>query len=697
MEHFIQTLLTMTGTATIAALCVMVLRIPLKKAPRWISCTLWLVVFLRMVCPVSLSLPVSLMPAEITSGAAAERVIPAAPAAVDPPQTIQPAEDFTPTPAAAADPVPGLDRNDFLFTVWAVGAAGMVLWAVISYLRLRHRVADAILMETNIYETDRVDVPFVCGFVKPRIYLPVGLPEEDRAYVLLHEQAHIRRQDHWTKPLFWLALCLHWFNPVLWLAYRLFCRDVESACDQAVVKNFDKADTAGYAAALLHLGRKPSLPQAVPLAFGEEDAKGRIKHVLDYKHPQIWVAVVAVIVCILTGVVILANPGQQSEDGSHPDRHGQQLEGVAITHGYLINQGSLIDCPEDLLDDLVVLLAKHGHEDYAPLDSFTLPADDTVWLQNQTGGTSFYFDPETLTLTRVNQDTYSAIRKQAAMKATLAEDPDYIAWKATLTEYQSHARADMLYALKNPYIGDHIADGDILRCAEAYRAGSFTTELQTTTEPYGITLHLTTTYPFAQEQTQVEAYMRQVGVLFLALVDNAGTFTVSYETPFHSASFTVEADPAHKNLSQEAFRDLYAAVCSDPIPSFYWGYTVTEALYLAPERGTYSADTIFGAFTITDNAFQSELGNVLSSAWPENDVYEQPCYRNSADRSPIVARDGTTFDLNGYETVDVVSVYDSHGQDTFYRLYRLDNETWVGHWTDDNQLEYLLKVEPSAY
>ena len=700
MTVFIQTLLTMTGTATIAALCVMVLRIPLKKAPRWITCALWLVVFLRMVCPVSFETPVSLMPAEITSGAAAERVIPAAPAAVDPPQTIQPAEDFTPAPAAAADPVPRLDRNDFLFAVWVLGAAVMVLWAAISYLRLRRRVADAILMETNIYETDRVDVPFVCGFFRPRIYLPSGLPEEDRAYVLLHEQAHIRRRDHWTKPLFWLALCLHWFNPVLWLAYRLFCRDVESACDQAVVKNFDKTDTAGYAAALLHLGRKPALPQAVPLAFGEEDAKGRIKHVLDYKHPQIWVAVVAVIVCILTGVVILANPGQQSEDGSHPDRHGQQLEGVAITHGYLINQGSLIDCPEDLLDDLVVLLAKHGHEDYAPLDSFTLPDDNTVWLRGQAGGTSFYFDPETLTLTRANQDTYSATRKQAAMKATLAEDPDYIAWKAALDDYQRYARADRLYALKNPYIGDHIADGDILRCAEAYHAGHFTTELQTTTEPYGITLHLESFRPFAQEQAQAMEYLRKVGVLFLALVDNAGTFTVSYESPFGSTGFTVEADPAHKNLTQEEFRALYDQVCRDPIPVFAWGYTPSEVLYLSPEAAAQVAQReespfAFSSFTINDTTFSTSFG--LAVTWPESDIYESPIYRNSDDRSPIVAQDGATFDLSGYGTVDIVSVYDSHAQDTHYRIYRLDNETWVGHWTEDNQLEYLLKVEPSAY
>ena len=697
MEHFIQTLLIMTATATVAALCVMVLRFPLKKAPRWITCALWLVVFLRMVCPVSFEAPVSLMPAQVTSGAAAERVILSAPAAVEPAPAAQPAENFTPT--VSTDPAPGLDRNDVLFAIWAAGATGMLLWTVVSYGRLRRRVADAVLVSENIYETDRVDAPFVCGFFKPRIYLPQGLSQEDRTYVLLHEQAHLRRRDHLTKPLFWLALCIHWFNPVLWFSYWLFCRDVEAACDQSVVKDFDKTDTAGYAAALLHLGRKPSLPQAVPLAFGEENAKGRIQGVLNYKNPRLWVAVVAIVVCVVTGVLILANPSGETETAapSSSNRLGPQLEGVSITAGYLVNQGAFLDCPEDLQKDLAVLLARHGHGDYVSLDNIPAFPDDTVWLQSHNDGTSFYFDPASLTLTRVNQDTYSQPVKQAAVKATLAEDPDYLTWKDALTDHQRYARADSLYALKTPYIGDPVADSDILRCAEAYRAGRFTIELQTAAEPYGITLHLESLRPFAQEQAQAMDYLKKVGVLFLALVDNAGTFTVSYESPFHSTGFTVEADPAHKNLTQEEFRALYDQVCTGPIPGFYWGYTVTEALYLAPETGNFPPESTFGSFTITDSTFSAKVGNLISSAWPEGDLYESVLYRNSDDRSPIVARDGTTFDLSGYQAVDVVSVCDSDAQDTGYRIYRLDNETWVGHWTEENQLEYLVKAEPTAY
>ncbi|MBR5533558.1 MAG: M56 family metallopeptidase, partial [Ruminiclostridium sp.] len=319
MTEFCQTLCTMTAAATVAALIVMILRLPLKKAPRWITCTLWLVVCLRMVCPVTFEAPVSLMPEEITSGHIAQQTMPDPVVAVpvDSP-------DETPPQQAQEPPVelmaPTTDQYDPFFTLWAVGAGVMALWAVASYARLRRRVADAVLVQDNLYETDRVDTPFVCGFAKPRIYLPVGLEPAHVPHVVRHEQAHIKRLDHLTKPLFWLALCIHWFNPVLWLAYLLFCRDLETACDQKVIRDLDRQDTADYAAALLCLGREKSLPQAVPLAFGEENAKGRVKGVLKYKKPAFWVVLVAVVLCVGAGFLLLADA-----------RQGESLEGVPIT------------------------------------------------------------------------------------------------------------------------------------------------------------------------------------------------------------------------------------------------------------------------------------------------------------------------------------------------------------------------------
>ena len=331
-------LLTMSLTASIAAGVVMVLRLFLKKVPRWITCLLWAVVLLRMVCPGGFSLPVSLMPETVSSGAYVERVLPQA---ETPANTPQAATTTTTAPAATTQtPVTretvavtptGPDRDTVLTILWAAGGIACLAWGAISYLRLRLRIADAILIEKNIYETDQIDSPFVCGFFRPRIYLPVGLAEPDRRYVLLHEQAHIRRRDYLTKPLAYLALCFHWFNPVLWLAYHLFGRDIETATDQAVIRSFGRTDTAGYAAALLHLGHKPSFPQAVPLAFGEENPKHRIRSVLSYKKPAFWVILAAVAACVILGTLLLADlrPGMTQLGTSQTEPTVAYTDGTA--------------------------------------------------------------------------------------------------------------------------------------------------------------------------------------------------------------------------------------------------------------------------------------------------------------------------------------------------------------------------------
>ena len=204
MDQILQTLLTMTTTASVAALCVMGLRLLLKRAPRWITCLLWMVVFVRMVCPVSFSLPVSLVPAPIAQGTYVQQ----AGQALETPSRAQasaPADTGGPADQGASA---GADRTDVVVGLWGAGTLGMLLWGGVSYLRLRRRTGEAIRLEGNLYETDQIAAPFVCGVFSPKIYLPVGLDPQDRPYVLLHEQAHLRRRDHLTKPLAWLALCL---------------------------------------------------------------------------------------------------------------------------------------------------------------------------------------------------------------------------------------------------------------------------------------------------------------------------------------------------------------------------------------------------------------------------------------------------------------------------------------------------------
>ena len=271
MDQILQTLLTMTTTASVAALCVMGLRLLLKRAPRWITCLLWMVVFVRMVCPVSFSLPVSLVPAPHRPGhlraagwAGAGGLLPrpgACPGGHRRPGRPRGLRRAGPDRCGGPDsggPAP-----------WACSFGGGV-----SYLRLRRRTGEAIRLEGNLYETDQIAAPFVCGVFSPKIYLPVGLDPQDRPYVLLHEQAHLRRRDHLTKPLAWLALCLHWCNPLLWLAYRLFCRDLETACDQASSGALAPRTPPNTPPPCCTWDTAASCPQAVPLAFGEEDPKG---------------------------------------------------------------------------------------------------------------------------------------------------------------------------------------------------------------------------------------------------------------------------------------------------------------------------------------------------------------------------------------------------------------------------------------
>lgn len=255
MDTFLSTLLTMSVTAALVAGIVMLLRLVLRPLPRWITCALWGVVFLRMICPVGLSLPVSLVPQAITSGAYVQHLLPAEPG---PAQETVPVQD-TPAPAehtlSAGDGTPPAPAAPSGYSTArpcspGCGPPGGRGRPALGRSLLRQTPlagGGGRAVEKGVYESDRVSTPFVCGLLRPRIYLPASLPAEDRHYVLLHERAHLHRRDHWTKPLAYLALCLHWFNPLLWLAYRLFCRDVEAACDQAVIRPLGREDTARYA------------------------------------------------------------------------------------------------------------------------------------------------------------------------------------------------------------------------------------------------------------------------------------------------------------------------------------------------------------------------------------------------------------------------------------------------------------------
>lgn len=328
-DVFIKTL-NMGIAASWLILAVVVLRVILKRAPKRFRLLLWAVVGLRLVLPVSIESALSLVPStqtlpenvmyaatpELNTGIAAlnDAINPAFTAA------------FAPEPAASANPLQVL--LPAASVIWLAGAAAMLLWALVSWLRLRRRVAEAVRLEGNVFESERVASPFVLGLIRPRIYLPFGLDEGASEQVLTHERAHIARGDHVIKLIGWLILAVYWYNPLVWLAYALFCRDIELTCDERVIRRLPVSGRADYSQALLDLSRPHHGVGACPLAFGESAVKCRVKSVLTYKRPAFWLIMLAAVLCIGAAVCFLTDPKAEADDSVQNDSHDY---GIPIT------------------------------------------------------------------------------------------------------------------------------------------------------------------------------------------------------------------------------------------------------------------------------------------------------------------------------------------------------------------------------
>ena len=316
MDDVFLKLVNLSISASWLILAVLVLRVVLKKAPKWVMPLLWGVVALRLVCLFSIESALSLIPSAETIPS--EIVTETREPVLYEQATLDIVTNPT-LPSAAEVPV-GVSRQqaqvDFnIYSVlWLAGMAALLVHALVSAGKLKRKLATAILLRDNIYESEFVDSPFVFGVVKPNIYLPMHMDEGTAAYVIAHERAHLARRDHWWKVLGYLVLALHWFNPLVWVAYILFCRDIELACDEKVVKGLDGAARADYSQALLSCAAPKRAVAACPLAFGEGNIKMRVKSALHYKKPAFWVAAAAVLAVVIVAVCFLTNP--KSERGS---------------------------------------------------------------------------------------------------------------------------------------------------------------------------------------------------------------------------------------------------------------------------------------------------------------------------------------------------------------------------------------------
>ena len=316
---------------------VLLVRLLLRRAPKVFSYALWAVVLFRLLCPVSVTSAVSLLGAlgapaqERSAVTSVVEYVPAdivrnmAPAVTPLPQEPFPAEpgeniisaapSVTQPDAAPASPLSG--PVAVLTLTWLMGIALLLLYSVISLLRLRRRLVGAVRLEDNIYLADYIPSPFVMGLFRPKIYLPSTLTETERGYILRHEQYHLRRRDHVVKLLSFLALCVHWFNPLVWAAFILAGKDMEMSCDEAVVRELGEDIRADYSASLLSLATGRRIVAGMPLAFGEGDTGGRIRNLLNWKRPQPWIIAVCAVVCVGLIALCAANPkgsGTPTED-----------------------------------------------------------------------------------------------------------------------------------------------------------------------------------------------------------------------------------------------------------------------------------------------------------------------------------------------------------------------------------------------
>ena len=392
MDAVFLKLLNLSLTASWLCLAVLLVRLLLKKAPKAISCALWALVGLRLLFPFSIESMLSLIPSAeplpedillsptptINSG------IPVINEVVNPVIS----DSLAPTPGDSVNPLQVI--TTVAGYVWLVGMAAMLVYMLVTYLRVKSKVAEAVKIEGNVYECDHVDTPFILGVIRPRIYLPSSMNEADRAFVIAHEQAHLRRLDHVWKPLGFLLLTVYWFNPLLWLGYILLCRDIELACDEKVIRQLGTDIKKQYSEALINCSVPRRAISACPLAFGEVGVKGRIKSVLNYKKPAFWIILVAVVALVVTGVCFLTDPPGEDPRAQYYSEYSSLYGGVtANSMNWFI--GEILEINEDTF----LVRPHHKSYEYQISEKISVPRTtsskyDDTYLQDLKIGDDVY-------------------------------------------------------------------------------------------------------------------------------------------------------------------------------------------------------------------------------------------------------------------------------------------------------------------
>ena len=317
--------LNMSITAGWFILAVLCIRLLFRKIPKWMNCLLWGVVAIRLICPFSIESPFSILSSTepIKSSAVVEGEVRNDIPSIDSrltivQNTINPilTETFAYNESDSVAPLQVVTYAAGL--VWCCGMVLLIICAMGSVVKLHKLVNEAVCVRENIYICDAVKSPFILGIFRPRIYFSSALRKREMDYILAHESAHLKRKDHWWKALGYLLLCIHWFNPLCWVAYSLLCKDIELACDEKAAKNMTFHEKKEYAKVLLSCAGQRSLVMVCPLAFGEVGVKERVKSVLNYKKPTVWIMMAAAAVFVILAVCFLTNPTKGDVELQNP-------------------------------------------------------------------------------------------------------------------------------------------------------------------------------------------------------------------------------------------------------------------------------------------------------------------------------------------------------------------------------------------
>ncbi len=381
MREIFSLFLHMSWTGSIVILVVLLLRVALRRVPHSISFALWSIVLFRLLCPVSLTVehaPISM------ANPSSQQVAPGMSTLV-PPTVSVPAEGFRPSSLPTAGTESPWVWMDALAWIWFAGAVLFLTAILFSICRTKLKLRESIRLRSHVYVSDQFTEPFSFG---RNIYLPFNLDPSKQTYILLHEQAHIRRGDPIWKVLSLVALALHWMNPLCWLAYHLAVRDMEMSCDEAVLNKLNHDGRAAYSTLLLNLATGQSIGGTV-LPFAEDSPKKRIQNILKWKKPStrqfLFFTVIATVIMVLLAVNPTGSPTSDASDAPQAP--------LLVC----LRTGEILDADGENLPSLHVMESLF-HEEFRNPILAEQPPIDIVWKLSVKMTCPISLDEETITL-----------------------------------------------------------------------------------------------------------------------------------------------------------------------------------------------------------------------------------------------------------------------------------------------------------